>query len=80
MWYMPSSRKENATEAAPAGCDPKLHFQSQGNGISKAGMKVETKQSQCLDCRLPLEQFLQEAGEGRGGGGRKKNVCPSKKC
>lgn len=44
----PSSRKENAAEAVPAGCAPTLRFQSQGNGISKVGMKAETKQSQHL--------------------------------
>lgn len=77
MWYMPSSRKENAAEAVPAGCVPTLRFQSQGNGISKVGMKAETKQSQHLDCRRPLEQLLCERGEK---GMEEKSVCPSKKC
>ena len=59
VWSMPSSRKANASEAVPAGRDPKLHFQSQGNGISKAGVKVGTQQAQWLDCWLPLERLLQ---------------------
>lgn len=45
VWCMPGSRKENAAEAAPAGCDPNPHSQSQGHGISRAGMGVQTKKS-----------------------------------
>lgn len=72
VWCIPSSRKENAAEAVPAGCDPNLHSQSPSHGISKAGMGVQTKETRCLDCKLPLEQLPWEGGDGRRGGGWKK--------
>lgn len=75
VWCMPGSRKENAAGAVPAGCDPNLHSQSPGHGISKAGMGVQTKETRCLDCRLPLEQLPREGGKEVG----EKNIFPSKK-
>lgn len=79
VWCMPGSRKENAAEAAPAGCDPNLHSQSQGHGISRAGTGVQTKESHCPDCRPPLEQLPVREGTADKEVGEK-NIFPSKNC
>lgn len=70
VWCTPTSRKENAAEAVPAGSKPKFHFQSQGNGISRVGTKVEAKQRQHLGCSLGATAVW----ERREGGERKKGM------
>lgn len=75
VWCMPISRKENAAEAVPAGSKPILHFQSQGNGISRVAMKVEAKQHQHLGCSLRATAVWEmREGEGRKKGMPNENV------
>lgn len=68
-----------APEVAPAGCRPKLHLQSQGDGISKAWKWKRSHPGVLTAGSLWNSSAWGRVGERRRQEG-KKSVCPSKNC